>query len=70
MNAAYHLRKLDVMARRRVRNAFIAWWTLNLRISAAFTALSERLPCDRTADKCLYVIAAALPFLFAFGAFE
>lgn len=70
MNASYTLRKLDVMVRRRVRNVFIAWWTLNLHIANAITRLSESLPSSDKADKCLYVVAAALPFLFAFGVFE
>lgn len=52
---AYNLRRADVMARRKVREALRAWWALNVRTAMALTRLSASLPTSRkTQDVALY----------------
>lgn len=54
-STAYNLRRADVIARRAVRQALRAWWTVNVRAAMALTRLSASLPASRKAqDAALY----------------
>lgn len=56
MNAlTYNLRRADVMARRKVREALRVWWLFNVRFAAMATRLAATLPRNRgTQDAALY----------------
>jgi hypothetical protein len=53
------LRRIDVISRRRIRQAVIAWHTLAVRCAMQFTRLACALPSSRqTQDRAMYVVAA------------
>lgn len=53
------IRKVDVVARRRVRHALVAWHTLACKASLLITRIACALPSNRrTQDRTLYMVAA------------
>jgi hypothetical protein len=53
------MRRLDVMSRRRIRQALVQWHTLAIRCAMQFTRLACALPSDRkTQDRAMYAVAA------------
>jgi hypothetical protein len=60
------IRRLDVMSRRRIRQALVQWHTLTIRCAMQFTRLSAALPSDRDAqDRAMYRTAVAAVVLIA-----
>jgi len=57
------MRRLDLIARRKVRAAFLAWRTMTCRAAMAFVWAASHLPTDRDAqDRAIVacLIGAAL----------
>lgn len=51
------IRHLDVMSRRRIRQALVAWHTRAVRCAMQFTRLACALPSSRqTQDRAMYVV--------------
>ena len=53
------IRRLDVMSRRRIRQAVVAWYTFACKASMFATRVTCSLPSDRwTQDRAMYSVAA------------
>ena len=53
------IRRLDVMSRRRIRQAVVAWYTFACKASMFATRVACSLPSDRrTQDRAMYSVAA------------
>lgn len=53
------IRRIDVMSRRRIRQAMVAWYTFACKASMFATRVACSLPSDRrTQDRAMYSVAA------------